>query len=136
MRTKRVGIMSADTRQIWQKAYQAKNTILKLIKHKPMKAKHFKKIRQLIQWYCVDRTPYMFGGFDGEGWRIRFIPPENWNRVCGYSPKDAVNRLARKTGTSADFSYSSGAYPSNEMFGKWRVLPVNNTHIRNITYWR
>ena len=95
-----------------------------------IKAKHFRKLRKKLKVYYIQRSFEMFGDFAN-------IPIERQSRVVGLSYSNAVYRYARRTHTISDIlSIYETPIETNEMFGKWKIVPADTPYTRFIKYFR
>ena len=86
-----------------------------------MKAKHFKKIREQVQYFRV----YQSGGLFGEFWST-----DSYELILAKTPENAVLRWQKRI-----YHRQYDIRQTGERFGKFKVLPDNKPFNRFITYW-
>jgi hypothetical protein len=94
-----------------------------------MKAKHIKRIREMMQTFLIKRSYGMFGDFTYD--------LECYDKIMARNPREATKRYCKRNHYIKDLNrYDEVPDESNEMFAKFRVLPINTPYDRFVTYWR
>lgn len=90
-----------------------------------MKAKYFKKLRAICQWYDVETTNGIFGEFK-----------YNWDKSIRVLAKDPENACYRAKRRGYGLTKLISDNPSTENWARWRVkLSAKSDNFKNITYF-